>query len=66
MIELISYNLTPVMYFGKIRRAQLAKSSLHTSTLVTQDLFRSFKVCSDAKERVVCGKERVDTVPIHP
>ena len=44
--------LTPMVNFGKIRRAQLAKSTLLTSTqLGPWDLFRSFKVCSDAKER---------------
>ena len=31
--------------------AQLAKSTLLTSTLVLQDLFRSFKVCSDAESK---------------
>ena len=36
--------------FGEVRRAQLAKSTLLTSTLVPWDLFRSFKVCSGAKE----------------
>ena len=33
--------------------AQLAKSTLLTSTLVPWDLFRSFKVCSDAEENGV-------------
>ena len=28
------------------------------------DLFRSLKVCSDAKERVGCGKQREATAPI--
>ena len=36
------------MNFGEVQRAQLAKSTLLTSTLV---LLGSFKVCSDAKER---------------
>ena len=35
--------------FGEVRRAQLAKSTLLTSSLVP---LGSFKVCSDAKERV--------------
>ena len=65
--------------FGEVRKAQLAKSILHTSTLV---LLGSFKVCSDAKERererereresvcvcvcvCVCGKQREATVPIY-
>ena len=37
--------------FGEVRRAQLVKSTLLTSTLVPWDLCRSFKVCSDTKER---------------
>ena len=36
--------------------AQLAKSTLLTSAMVTWDLFRSFKVCSGAEERVGCRK----------
>ena len=36
---------------GDVRRAQLAKSILLTSTLVPWDLLRTFKVCLDAKER---------------
>ena len=28
------------------------------------DLFKSFKVCSDTKERVGCGKQREATAPI--
>ena len=32
----------------------------------TWDLFRSFKVCSDAKERVGCGKQREATVKLQP
>ena len=39
--------------FGEIRRAQLAKFTLFTSTLRS---LRSYQVCSDAKERV--GAER--------
>ena len=45
--------LTPVVNFGEVRRAQLAKSTLLTSTLVP---LGSFQICSDAKERVGCGK----------
>ena len=40
--------------FGEVRMAQLAKSTLLTSTLVT---LGCFKVCSDAKERVGYGKQ---------
>ena len=43
------------MNFGEVRRAQLAKSTLLTSTLMPLVSLRSFKVCSDAKERVGCG-----------
>ena len=39
--------------FGEVRRVKLAKSTLLTSTWCRWDLFRSFKVCSDAKKRVV-------------
>ena len=35
--------------FGEVRRAQLAKSTLLTSTMVP---LGSFKICSDCKERV--------------
>ena len=30
------------------------------------DLFRSFKVFSDAKEKMGCGKQRVATAPVYP
>ena len=63
LMELI-YSITPVVNFGDVRRAQLAKSTLLTSTLVLLDLFRSFKVCSDANERMGCGKHREATAPI--
>ena len=56
-----NWYLTPVVNFGEVRRAQLAKSTLITSTLVP---LGSFKVCSDAKERVGCGKQRETTAPI--
>ena len=49
------------MNFGEVRRAQLAKSTLLTSSLVPLE---SFKICSDAKERVGCGKQREATAPI--
>ena len=44
-----------VVNFGEVRRAQLAKSTLLTSTLVTLGYF---KVRSDAKERVGCRKQQ--------
>ena len=50
--------------FGEVRRVQLAKSNLLTSTLVPLGSFRYFKVCSDAKERVGCGKQKEATAPI--
>ena len=37
--------------YGEIRRAQLAKSTLLTSTLVPLGSFQIFKVCSDDKKR---------------
>ena len=52
-----------VVNFCKVRRAQLAKSTLLTSFLVP---LGSFKVCSDAKEKVGCGKQREDIAPIYP
>ena len=54
---------TLVMNFGEVRRAQLATSTLLTSVLLP---LRSFKVCSDAKERVGCGKQREATAYIYP
>ena len=49
--------------FGEVRMVQLTKSTLLTFTPVP---LRSFKVCSDAKERVGCGKQWEATTPIHP
>ena len=49
---------TLVVNFGEVRRAQLAKSTLLTSMMVS---LGSFNVCSDAKERVGCGKQREAT-----
>ena len=56
-----NWYLTPVVNFGEVRRAQLAKSTLLTSKLVT---LGSFKVCSYAKERVGFRKQREATAPI--
>ena len=53
----------PCVNFGEVRRGQLAISTLLTSTLGP---LGSFKVCSDAKERMGCGKQREATAPIHP
>ena len=39
------------MNFGVVRRTQLAKFTLLTSTLVPLGKFQIFKICSDAKER---------------
>ena len=52
-----------VVNIGEVRRAQLAKSTLLTSSLVPLGCFRFFKACSDAKERVGCGKKREATAP---
>ena len=38
--------------FGEVRMAQLAKSTLLNSTLGPWNLFRSFNLCPDAKERL--------------
>ena len=53
LMELI---FNPVVNFDEVRRIQLAKFSLIMSTMVPLGSFRSFNVCSDAKERVWCGK----------
>ena len=60
--------LTPVINFGEVRMAQLAKSTLLTSTLEPMGFFffRSFKICSDTKETVGCGNQREATAPIIP
>ena len=54
--------------FGEVRRTQLAKSTILASTL---EPLGSFKVCSDAKERVGCWKQReastyLSLVKLHP
>ena len=43
--------LTPAVNFGEVRRAQLAKSISSLPRWCPWDLFRSFKVCSEARER---------------
>ena len=43
---------------GEAWKAQLAKSTLLTSTLGAPWSFQIFKVCSDAKEKVGCRKQR--------
>ena len=58
-----NWYLTPVANVGEVRKAQLTKSTLLTSWW-PWDPFRSFKVCSDAKERVECRKQREATAPI--
>ena len=53
-----NWYLTPVVNFGEIRRAQLAKSTLlHVGAP---------GIFSDAIERVEYGKQREATAPIHP
>ena len=44
--------------FDELRSAQLAKSTLLTSTVVSLGFFRCFNVYSDAKQRMGCGKQR--------
>ena len=53
--------LISVVKFGEVRRVQLAKSTLLTSTLVP---LGSFKISSDDKERMGCGKQREATASI--
>ena len=55
-----------VVNFGEVWRAQLAKSTLLTSMIWPLGSFQIYKVCSDAKERVRCGKQREATAPIYP
>ena len=45
-------------------RWSLEGPTLLTSTLVPRDLFRSFKIYWDAKERMRCGKQRKTTASI--
>ena len=52
----------PVVNSGEVQMAQLIKSTLLTSTLVP---LGSFKVCSDAKERLGSRKQRVAITYIH-
>ena len=58
--------LTPVVNFGEVWRAQLDKPLSSLSRWGPWDLSRSFKVCSDAKERVGCRKQWGATASIHP
>ena len=50
------------MNFDEVRRAQLAKSTFLTSSLVH---LGSVKIYSDAKKSVGCGKQWEATAPIH-
>ena len=49
--------------FGEVQRAQLTKTTLLTSTLGPWDLFRTFKVCSDADVRKAMGIYRIYSIP---
>ena len=51
------------MNFGEVRSTQVAKSTLLASMLVP---LGSFEVCSDALERVGCGKQREANAPFIP
>ena len=55
-----NWYLTPVVNFGEVRRAQLASSPRWNHW----DVFRSYKVSSEAKKRVGCRKQREATAPI--
>ena len=50
--------------FGEVLWAQLAKFTLFTSTFVPLGSFQIFKVSSNAKERVGCGKQWEATSPL--
>ena len=58
--------LTPVVNFGEVRGPNYPNLLSSLPRCCPWDLFRSFKVCSDAKERVECGKQREATAPIYP
>ena len=63
-MELI-FNL--VMNFSEVRKTHnQIHSHILTYMLGPWDLLRYFKVCSDAKERVGCTKQREVIAPIHP
>ena len=47
--------------FGEVRRPNPLSSP---PRWCPWDLFRSFKICSDAKERLRCGKQREATAPL--
>ena len=51
---------------SEVRMIQLASSTLLVSTLMPLDLFISFKICSDSKERMVCVKQREATHLFNP
>ena len=51
-------------FLCEVRRALLAKSTPLPSMWCPSDLFRSFKVSSNAKERVGCGKQLEATASI--
>ena len=55
--------VTPVVNFCEVRTAQLAKSTLLTSTLMPWGFSGFLKVCSDAKERV--GAESNGSYPTY-
>ena len=59
-----NWYLTPIVNFGEVRRTQLAKSTVPTSSLVFLVYFQIFEICSDAKERVGYGKQREANAPI--
>ena len=63
------------LYFSIIYRLEHKIKMLNKQTSVVKifssppswcpwDIFISFKICSDAKERVGCGKQRAATAPI--
>ena len=59
--------LIPVVNFGEVRKGPVSQiHSPHLHVGCPWDLLRYFKVCSDAKERVGCWKQREATALIYP
>ena len=56
--------IIPVVNFSDVRRAQLAKSTLITSTVMPLGSFQIFLGLFDSKQRVECGMQREASVPI--
>ena len=62
---LLVQDLVAPKIFISYRWFHISKYSVYSS-LGPMGTFRSFKICSDAEERVGCGKQQEATAPIHP